>query len=52
MGANLSKMDYVSNFTYNEPDQYSSDDGIEFNLCIFGRVGIPIYTVSSDSDID
>ena len=52
MGANLSKMDYVSNFTFDEPDQYYSDDGIEFNLCILIMVGIPIYTVPSDSEID
>ena len=54
MGASLSKikMDYVSNFLYKESEQFSSDDEIEIDLCIFSRVDIPIYTVSSDSDTD
>ena len=40
------------NFPYKEPEQFSSDDEIELLFCIFSRVDIPIYTVSSDSDTD
>ena len=54
MGASLSKikMDYVSHFSYKESEQFSSDDEIEIDLCIFSRVNIPIFMVSSDSDTD
>ena len=52
MGANLSKMNYVSNFSFDESDQYYSDDGIEFDLCLLSRLGVPMYTVLSDSEVD
>ena len=52
MGANLSKMNYVSNFVFDEPDYDYSDDGIEFDLCLLSRLGVPIYTVLSDSEVD
>ena len=50
MGANLSKMNYVSNFVFDEPDYDYSDDGIGFDLCLLSRLGVPIYTVLSDSE--
>ena len=54
MGASLSKikMDYFIHFSYKESEELSSDDEIEIDLCIFSRVDIPIYTVSSDYDTE
>ena len=52
MGANLSKLNYASNFVFDEPNSDYSDDGIGFNLCLLSRLGVPIYTVLSDSEDD
>ena len=52
MGANLSKMNYASNFVFDEPDYGYSDDRIGLDLCHLSRLGVPIYTVLSDSEDD
>ena len=52
MGANLSKLNYFGNFVFDEPDSDYSDDRIGFDFCLLSRLGVPIYTVLSDSEDD
>ena len=53
MGANLSKH-LRRNFqnVFDQPDSDYSDDGIDFDFCLLSRLGVPIYTVPSDSEDD
>ena len=53
MGANLSKH-LRRNFqnVFDQPDSDYSDDGIELDFCLLSRLGVPIHTVSSDSEDD